>query len=481
MSGTLGLYLIEARAGAEPRKVTDFFAPNKTSLSWTQDGTRLLYSTGLEPRLNGYIQDRLTVVSVSDGKPHVLTERSRPSRQRSRRCRRMAGACTPYSRTTAPKCPSRCASILAASKAGFPENYRQRVCAAAAGASRSWRPPTTRYLKSMRSRTPALRKLTAHNDGLMKELSLSAVDDISFPSRDGTVIHGLMVKPRDYQVGKLYPTVIWIHGGPNGQDSHGLPAGTYSPELERQWFAAHGYVVLAVNYRGSSGRGAAFARSIAADWGDKEVADLLAGADYVVREKIADPRRLGIGGWSYGGILTDYTIASDTRFKAAISGAGSGNQLSMYRQSTSTSCNTTRSWGRRGGPWSDGSRCRIPSFMPIESKLRPCSWAGTRISTCRLRAASKCTRRCARWAFPPSSWCTRGKIMSLRGRAISRTVFNATSSGSTATSNRPPNRGRDSPANQLTDSAIKRVLRLKFAALQCRKCDSSPPRFLANP
>ena len=109
-----------------------------------------------------------------------------------------------------------------------------------------------------------------------------------------------------------------------------MNASTYAPTLERQWFAAHGYAVLAVNYRGSSGRGALYARSIAADWGDKEVMDLLAGADYAVREKIADPLRLGIGGWSYGGILTDYSIAHDGRFKAAVSGAGSANQISMY-------------------------------------------------------------------------------------------------------------------------------------------------------
>ena len=73
-----------------------------------------------------------------------------------------------------------------------------------------------------------------------------------------------------------------------------------------------------------------FARSIWRDWGNKEVADLLAGVDYAVKQGIADPDRLGIGGWSYGGILTDYTIASDSRFKVAISGAGSANQISMY-------------------------------------------------------------------------------------------------------------------------------------------------------
>ena len=81
---------------------------------------------------------------------------------------------------------------------------------------------------------------------------------------------------------------------------------------------------------GSAGRGAAYSRSIFADWGDKEVADLLAAVGHVVSMGVTDPDRLGIGGWSYGGILTDYTIASDSRFKAAISGAGSANQISMY-------------------------------------------------------------------------------------------------------------------------------------------------------
>jgi dipeptidyl aminopeptidase/acylaminoacyl peptidase len=191
-----------------------------------------------------------------------------------------------------------------------------------------------------------LRQLTHHNDAVMEEVGLGSVADIAFPSRDGTTIHGLMVKPREFQAGQVYPTLLWIHGGPNGQDSHGLPVDTYPLQLERQWFAAHGYVVLAVNYRGSSGRGAAFADAILADWGDKEVADLLAAADYAVRSKIADPQRLGIGGWSYGGILTDYVIASDPRFKAAIS--------SRCTAAISTSCNTTPSSGRRGVRRTDG-------------------------------------------------------------------------------------------------------------------------------
>ena len=84
------------------------------------------------------------------------------------------------------------------------------------------------------------------------------------------------------------------------------------------------------NYRGGSGRGNAYQKIIAADWGHYEVQDLLATVDEVVKEGLVDPDKLAVGGWSYGGILTDYTIASTTRFKAASSGAGMGNPLGLY-------------------------------------------------------------------------------------------------------------------------------------------------------
>jgi dipeptidyl aminopeptidase/acylaminoacyl peptidase len=173
-----------------------------------------------------------------------------------------------------------------------------------------------------------LRKLTTHNDAWLAELQLGTVEDLRFKSPDGTDVHGLMVKPPDFVQGKKYPTVLWIHGGPNGQDEHSLVLDGY--QYEPQMFAAKGFVVLRVNYRGGSGRGSAYAKAIYADWGHKEVIDLLAGVDHLVALGIADKDRLGIGGWSYGGILTDYTIASDSRFKAAISGAGSANQLATY-------------------------------------------------------------------------------------------------------------------------------------------------------
>jgi dipeptidyl aminopeptidase/acylaminoacyl peptidase len=97
-----------------------------------------------------------------------------------------------------------------------------------------------------------------------------------------------------------------------------------------QIFASQGYAVVAANPRGSSGRGEAFAKAIWAEWGGKDAEDVLAAVDYAVKHGVADPDRLGVGGWSYGGILTNVVIAKDARFKAATSGASIGNALSGY-------------------------------------------------------------------------------------------------------------------------------------------------------
>ncbi len=168
-----------------------------------------------------------------------------------------------------------------------------------------------------------LRPLSHQNDKLRDELQLATVADFTSKSKDGTVVHGLLTRPAGAVDGAKLPTVLYIHGGPNGQDD-------YSFNFDRELIAASGYAVLEVNYRGSSGRGAAFQKAIYADWGNKEVQDLLGAVDEAVRMGGADPDRLGLGGWSYGGILTNYVIASDSRFKAAVSGAGSSLQMSMY-------------------------------------------------------------------------------------------------------------------------------------------------------
>jgi dipeptidyl aminopeptidase/acylaminoacyl peptidase len=173
----------------------------------------------------------------------------------------------------------------------------------------------------------SLRQITHQNDALMNELQLGETAEVSFKSKDGTEVHGLITLPFGYSpvVKTAYglPLLLRIHGGPNGQDQHSF-------STERQFFAANGYAVLNVNYRGSSGRGQKFSRAIFADWGNYEVQDLQAGVDHVIAKGYADPNRLGVGGWSYGGILTDYMIATDTRFKGATSGAGTAFTVAFY-------------------------------------------------------------------------------------------------------------------------------------------------------
>ncbi|HEY0957181.1 MAG TPA: S9 family peptidase [Roseateles sp.] len=168
------------------------------------------------------------------------------------------------------------------------------------------------------------RPVTAHHEGWRRGVALSRLREFATKSADGTEVRGLLALPPD--AGVPLPTVLLIHGGPNSQDA--LELSTRSALRER--LVAAGYAVLLVNYRGSSGRGKAFQRAIFADWGRLEVQDLHAAVDWAVKQGVADPSRLGVGGWSYGGILTNALIAADTRFKAAVSGAGSANQLSMF-------------------------------------------------------------------------------------------------------------------------------------------------------
>lgn len=167
------------------------------------------------------------------------------------------------------------------------------------------------------------RALSHQNDSLMAEVRLASVEEISVRSGDGTTVNGFLVRPLDYRQGTKYPTILNLHGGPVSQ---------FENDFNFYWqiLAARGYAVVAMNPRGSSGRGEKFSLAIWADWGNRDVRDVLAGVDLAVKEGVADPGRLGVGGWSYGGILTNYVIASDTRFKAATSGASISNILAGF-------------------------------------------------------------------------------------------------------------------------------------------------------
>jgi dipeptidyl aminopeptidase/acylaminoacyl peptidase len=167
-------------------------------------------------------------------------------------------------------------------------------------------------------------KLTSFGESFAGRLNPSEV--VEWQSDEWT-IQGHLIYPHGYEEGKRYPLLIEAHGGPSWQweehcflDWHDWA----------QFMASRGYAVLAPNPRGSTGRGEAFQKALQNDVGGGEVRDLITGAQAMVERGIADPDRLGIGGWSWGGYLTATTITRTTIFKAAMMGAGLSNLFSDH-------------------------------------------------------------------------------------------------------------------------------------------------------
>ena len=168
-----------------------------------------------------------------------------------------------------------------------------------------------------------LEQLSHTNEKLLSEVRLGAVEEIRFKSKDGTEIEAFVVKPPAFDPSFRYPALLRIHGGPVSQYDYGF-------NFQAQLFAADGYVVVLPNPRGSSGYGQDFSLGIWKSWGEKDYEDVLASVDYVIGQGFVDPDRLGVGGWSYGGLLTNHVIVKTGRFKAAITGASSTLYVANY-------------------------------------------------------------------------------------------------------------------------------------------------------
>jgi dipeptidyl aminopeptidase/acylaminoacyl peptidase len=344
-NNTFGLYVMPASRGAEARLVTSFVgeAGDSEWMSgpiWSPSGRDIAFIAASDLKLVYYAEHRLMVVAAAGGTPRAISK----GLDRN---------------VLSPQWSDDGRSIYAL----IEDDRNQHLARFDVGSGRvqpvlAGRRETTAYELGPGGRvavldsTPGapdevyalergkLRPLSRQNDEWLSHVQLGMLDEISVTSHDGTRISGFVLQPPNFTPGTRYPTLLQIHGGPVSQYANSF-------DINWQILAAHGYAIVAANPRGSSGRGEAFSTAIYADWGAKDTQDVLAAVDYAVEQGIADPARLGVGGWSYGGILTDNVITRDKRFRAAVSGASTGNALAGY----GTDMYTREYEAELGVPW----------------------------------------------------------------------------------------------------------------------------------
>src|SRR6266850_2415111 len=322
------IFVVEPKAGAKPRAVTTYQGSDNAP-AFSPDGKWIAYTQGGDPKDIWYAMNNIALVSVDGGTPKMLTaglDRSVSRAQFTPDGTKVLFMLEEGGNVHLARVPStggaiervlngeRDVNAYDLAKTGdiaFLESQPQQPSEV------FWIPAAP---KGPVSAGPP--QLTHVNDAFLAKITLGTVERYKAKSADGTMIDAYLTRPANAPAGKL-PTILRIHGGPGSQYSTGF-------NQEWQMLAAQGFAVVAANPRGSSGYGRDFSRAIWADWGNKDYDDVMAAVDTAIAIGVADPDRLGVGGWSYGGILTDAIIAKDQRFKAATSGAGTAFPLALY-------------------------------------------------------------------------------------------------------------------------------------------------------
>ncbi|NNE67442.1 MAG: S9 family peptidase [Pyrinomonadaceae bacterium] len=213
------------------------------------------------------------------------------------------------------------------------------------------------------------KQITELNKKLLDSLNIAETEEIRYKSKDGTEIEAFLTKPVGFNPAIKYPLILHPHGGPVAQYDHSF-------NFWAQLWAANGYAVLQPNPRGSSGYGEKFSAALFARWGTVDFEDVDSGVDHVIARGYVDPKKLGVGGWSYGGILTNYVITQSQRYAGAVSGAS----LALYRANYGHDHYQLLWEQELGLPWENAEAWeKISPFNNVAKITTPTMWIGGQV------------------------------------------------------------------------------------------------------
>ena len=339
---------------------------------WHPDGERLAYITTTQPELPVYyLPTQVAVIRIGEDEPTVLTA---SLDRKLYQARFSPDGGIVYALLEDDGMVNLAAVSIEDGSLSRPIAGRRRVEAAAVApdgavvalVSEPRFPAELFVLDAEPSRSSELRRLTHVNDELLQSITLADAEEERFPTLDGTEIQAFVYKPDGFDATQRYPTLLWLHGGQEAQYDYGF-------EFRVQLFAANGYVVVMPNVRGSGGRGLDFTLANWQAWGVKDAEDVLVTTDHVLGLGYADPERLGIGGWSYGSMLTNYVITQSDRYAGAVSGAGNALWVANYGH------DRYQDWyeNELGLPWESREIWEAASpFNKVQNITTPTLWIG---------------------------------------------------------------------------------------------------------